>query len=141
MGTVACDAVTLMTSTYEGGLRCRSLHEASGSELLSDAPLDNQGRGEAFSPTDLVATALSTCILTIMGIVAARHGIALEGCGARVEKTMTTSGVRRIAGLEVWVSLPADLDPQQRSLLRRAGENCPVKLSLEGAVAMVLHWQ
>ena len=140
MGTVACDAVTLMTSTYEGGLRCRSVHEASGSELLSDAPLDNQGRGEAFSPTDLVATALSTCILTIMGIVAARHGIALEGCGARVEKTMTTSGVRRIAGLEVWVSLPEGLSEEQRRLLIDAGEGCPVKCSLEGAVPMTLHW-
>lgn len=132
--------MTVMTSTYEGGLRCRSLHEASGSQLLSDAPLDNQGRGEAFSPTDLLATALSSCILTIMGIVAVRHGIALEGCRARVEKTMTASGVRRIAGLEVWVSLPAGLNEEQRRLLIEAGEGCPVKRSLEGAVPMRLHW-
>ncbi len=141
MGFVADgEAMTVMRSHYEGGLRCRSVHEASGSVLLSDAPLDNQGRGESFSPTDLVATALSTCILTIMGIVAERHAIALEGCGARVEKTMTSAGVRRIAALEVWISLPAGLSEKQRQLLIEAGEGCPVKRSLEGAVPMTLHW-
>jgi putative redox protein len=140
MEAVAGDAMTVMTSRYEGGLRCRSRHEASGSELLSDAPLDNQGRGEAFSPTDLVATALSSCILTIMGIVAERHGIDLDGCSARVEKTMTASGERRIAKLEVWISLPAGLAEKQRRMLIAAGEGCPVKRSLEGAVPMALHW-
>ena len=132
--------MTVMTSLYEGGLRCRSRHGGSGCELLTDAPLDNQGRGESFSPTDLVATALSTCILTILGIVAARHGLALEGCGARVEKTMTSEGERRIAALEVWITLPDGLEPAQRQLLIRAGEGCPVKRSLEGAVPMTLHW-
>lgn len=133
--------MTTMTCRYEGQLRCLAVHDSSGSELHTDAPLDNQGRGEAFSPTDLLATSLASCMLTIMGITAARHGIAIEGTTARVEKTMTTSAPRRVETLQVWVSLPADLDPQQRSLLRRAGENCPVKLSLEGAVAMVLHWE
>jgi putative redox protein len=133
--------MTTMTCRYEGQLRCLAVHDSSGSELHTDAPLDNQGRGEAFSPTDLLATSLASCMLTIMGITAARHGIVIEGTTARVEKTMTTSAPRRVETLEVWVSLPADLDPQQRSLLRRAGENCPVKLSLEGAVAMVLHWE
>jgi putative redox protein len=140
MEFVASEAMTVMNSHYEGDLRCRSVHEASGSVLLSDAPLDNQGRGESFSPTDLVATALSTCLLTVMGIVAARHGIAIEGCGARVEKTMTSSGIRRIAALEVWISLPAGLSEKQRQLLIEAGEGCPVKRSLEGAVPMTLHW-
>jgi putative redox protein len=130
----------VMTSRYEGGLRCHSIHESSGRELLTDAPLDNQGRGESFSPTDLVATALSTCILTILGIVAARHAIPLEGSEARVEKTMTSEGERRIALLEVWIQLPAGLDEAQRQLLIRAGEGCPVKRSLEGAVPMSLHW-
>ena len=68
-------AMTTITSTYEGDLHCRSVHGPSGAELPTDAPLDNQGRGEAFSPTDLVATALSTCILTILGITAERDGI------------------------------------------------------------------
>ena len=87
-----------------------------------------------------MATALSTCILTILGIVAARHGLAREGCGARVEKTMTSEGERRIAALEVWITLPDGLEPAQRQLLIRAGEGCPVKRSLEGAVPMTLHW-
>jgi putative redox protein len=134
-------AMTTMTCRYEGQLRCQAVHVASAAELLTDAPLDNQGRGEAFSPTDLLATALATCILTIMGITAERHGFAIEGSEARVEKTMTSSGVRRIELLTVWITLPAGLEDSQRELLKRAGEGCPVKRSLEGAVPMELHWQ
>ena len=132
--------MTLMTCRYDGALRCHALHEASGATLLTDAPTDNQGRGEQFSPTDLVATALASCILTIMGISAERHGWSIDGTTARVEKTMTTEGVRKIARLEAWITLPAGLAPDQRSLLQRAGEGCPVKRSLEGAVPMQLHW-
>jgi putative redox protein len=132
--------MTRIDSLYSGQLRCHSQHGPSGSTLETDAPTDNQGQGERFSPTDLVATALSTCMLTIMGIVAERHGLNLEGTAARVEKTMTSEAPRRIAQLSVWVELPAGLEPQQRALLQRAAENCPVKLSLEGCVPMELHW-
>jgi putative redox protein len=132
--------MTTINSRYEGALRCHSSHGPSGCELETDAPTDNQGKGERFSPTDLVATALSTCILTILGIVAERHGWDLEGACARIEKTMTPEAPRRIALLEVWISLPAGLSEQQRAVLKRAGETCPVKLSLEGAVPMRLHW-
>ena len=132
--------MTLIDSTYTGQLRCLASHGPSGTILETDAPTDNQGKGERFSPTDLVATALSTCMLTIMGIVADRHGLNLEGTTARVEKTMTSEAPRRIAQLSVWVELPAGLEPQQRALLQRAAENCPVKLSLEGCVPMELHW-
>jgi putative redox protein len=132
--------MTLMTCRYDGALRCHALHAASGATLLTDAPLDNQGKGEQFSPTDLVATALATCILTIMGITADRHGWCIDGTTAKVEKTMTDAGVRKIALLEVWVTLPAGLEPAQRNLLQRSGEGCPVKRSLEGAVPMQLHW-
>jgi putative redox protein len=132
--------MTLIHSRYGGALRCHSQHGPSGSTLDTDAPSDNQGKGERFSPTDLVATALSTCMLTIMGIVAERHGWSLEGASARVEKTMTSAPPRRIAQLTVWVELPAGLDEQQRALLQRAAETCPVKLSLEGCVPMALHW-
>lgn len=131
---------TTITCRYEGALRCGAVHAASGSTLFTDAPVDNQGKGEAFSPTDLVATALASCMLTIMGIVADRHGITLEGTEIRVEKGMTSSGVRRIALLEAWIELPGGLTPEQRSLLVRAGETCPVKVSLEGNVPMRLHW-
>lgn len=132
--------MTQVRCRYEGGLRTRSVHEASGAELITDAPLDNHGQGAAFSPTDLVGTALVSCVFTIMGIVAERHGIALEGAEGRVEKRMSSSGDRRIAALEVWISLPAGLDEKQRALLIRAGASCPVKRSLEGCVPMTLHW-
>ena len=112
----------------------------SGSALETDAPTDNQGQGERFSPTDLVATALNTCVLTIMGIVAERHDWDLKGCTARVEKVMTREAPRKIAKLEVWIELPAHLDAKARKILQKAGENCPVKVSLEGAVPMELHW-
>jgi len=132
--------MTVIDSRYQGQLRCLAQHGPSGTQLETDAPTDNQGKGERFSPTDLVATALSTCILTIMGIVAERHGWDLEGCDARVEKTMTSEAPRRIAKLTAWIKLPAGLDDQQRAVLQRAGEQCPVKRSLEGAVEMELHW-
>ncbi len=132
--------MTLIDSVYLGELRCHSSHGPSGSTLDTDAPTDNQGKGERFSPTDLVATALSSCMLTIMGIVAERHGWSLEGCSARVEKTMTSEPPRRIALLTVWVTLPDGLSEQQRAVLQRAAEACPVKRSLEGAVPMQLHW-
>jgi len=132
--------MTLIDSLYVGELRCHSSHQPSGSALDTDAPSDNQGKGERFSPTDLVATALSTCMLTIMGIVAERHGWSLEGCTARVEKTMTSELPRRIALLTVWLRLPEGLDDRQRAVLQRAAEACPVKRSLEGAVPMQVHW-
>lgn len=132
--------MTTVTCRYEGNLRCRAEHGPSGTELLTDAPVDNQGKGEGFSPTDLVGTALASCILTIMAMAAERHGIALEGSTARVQKTMSSSGVRRIAALEVWITLPAGLDEEQRLLLQRAAAGCPVKRSLHDAVPMELHW-
>ena len=79
-------------------------------------------------------------MLTIMGIVAERHGWALEGCSARVQKTMSAAAPRRIERLEVWVQLPEGLEAGQRQLLQRAAESCPVKVSLEGAIAMAFHW-
>ena len=132
--------MTIVTCRYEGNLRCRAEHGPSGTELLTDAPVDNQGKGEGFSPTDLVGTALVSCILTIMAMAAERHGIALEGSTARVQKTMSSSGARRIAALEVWITLPAGLDEEQRRLLQRAAAGCPVKRSLHEAVPMELHW-
>ena len=132
--------MTTIQCTYNGELRCLASHQPSESVLETDAPRDNQGQGERFSPTDLVATALATCILTVMGIVAKRHGWNLEGSTARVEKTMTSAGVRKIAQLEVWINLPEHLDDTAQTVLQQAGEGCPVKCSLEGAVPMVLHW-
>ena len=132
--------VTSISSSYSGQLRCSSVHSPSGSILETDAPTDNQGKGERFSPTDLIATALNTCILTIMGIVAERHKWDLKGCTSRVEKVMNSEAPRKIALLEVWIELPAHIDAKARKVLEKAAENCPVKLSLDGAVPMEFHW-
>ncbi|MBI4230687.1 MAG: OsmC family protein [Planctomycetes bacterium] len=115
---------------YEGGLRCTLTHGPSGARIATDAPIDNHGRGEAFSPTDLVGAALGSCILTTMGIVAKRRSIAMEGASATVVKEMTSEGPRRIARLGVVIALPAALSGADREILRKAGEACPVHRSL-----------
>src|SRR5438270_12569413 len=100
--------------TYEGQLRCEAVHGPSGTRLTTDAPQDNMGNGESFSPTDLLATALGTCIMTTMGIVAQRHNIDLSGSTVRVEKHMSTTGIRRIARLPVEIHLPRPLPDEDR---------------------------
>lgn len=115
---------------YEGTLRCKAQHGPSASVLLTDAPLDNNGKGEAFSPTDLVATALGTCALTIMGIVAERHGWDLGDVELRVVKHMVADPARRIGKLEVEVKGGAALDARAREALAAAALSCPVNLSL-----------
>jgi len=118
------------TSIYEGTLRCSATHGPSGSVIETDAPTDNQGRGERFSPTDLVATALGTCMLTTMGIFAARHEVDMSGSRVKVTKEMSADAPRRIARIttEIQMTLPAD--HPQRSVLEKAALNCPVHLSL-----------
>jgi putative redox protein len=115
---------------YLGELRCEATHGPSGVRLLTDAPVDNEGRGEAFSPTDLVATALGTCVVTIMGIHARRHGIPLEGTRVSVEKSMTPERPRRIARLDVVLTMPRGIDERSRAALRICADGCPVRLSL-----------
>ncbi len=118
------------TARYEGHLRTQATHVASGTSIQTDAPVDNHGRGEAFSPTDLVGTALGTCILTTMAIVAERHGIDLVGSTFDVKKTMSQEPPRRIAQLDVDLTLPAALSEADRALLERVAHTCPVALSL-----------
>jgi putative redox protein len=117
-------------SEYEGGLRVRAIHGPSGNTLCTDAPVDNHGRGESFSPTDLVATALGSCILTVMGIYAERHGIDLRGTKARVGKIMSTTPPRRIARLEVTIESPVDPGERHVQALELAAHSCPVHQSL-----------
>jgi uncharacterized OsmC-like protein len=119
-----------ITSTYEGDLRCQAAHGPSGTTLVTDAPVDNHGKGESFSPTDLVATALGTCIMTTMGIVAARRGVDLAGMTAETEKVMTTTPPRRIASLKTRITIPFPADHEARSVLENAGRSCPVHKSL-----------
>ena len=116
--------------TYEGELHTDAVHAPSGTRLGTDAPKDNEGRGESFSPTDLVATALGTCMATIMGITARRRELALEGSKVRVVKHMITEPERRIGKLEVVFELPKGIGGEDRKVLERAALACPVHRSL-----------
>jgi putative redox protein len=117
---------------YQGELASQATHQPSGTELITDAPLDNGGRGQSFSPTDLVATALGTCIVTIMGLVGERHQLDLAGTTVQVEKEMVQHPHRRIGGLRTIVTVPAGAcpDPAMRERLQNAASHCPVHRSL-----------
>jgi uncharacterized OsmC-like protein len=123
---------------YKGDLGCAARHGPSGMMLCTDAPVDNEGRGESFSPTDLVATALGTCMLTIMGIVARRHGIDLGATKVQVRKIMSAAPPRRIARLEVDFHIPLPGDHPQRELLEKAARQCPVHLSLHPEIEQII---
>ena len=122
---------------YEGGLHCAATHEPSQAKLATDAPQDNHGRGESFSPTDLVATGLGTCMATVMGILARSKNWTLDGSRIHVKKEMTKTGARRIARLPVRIEMAAgtkDLDAEARSALEHAANTCPVRLSIHEAI-------
>ena len=121
---------------YQGGLRCQATHGPSGQTLITDAPADNHGKGESFSPTDLVATALGTCIATIMGIVAEREKIDLTGLRITVQKEMSAEPPRRIARLVTRIEMPKGLTEQQRAKLEKTAHTCPVHQTLQGKVDM-----
>lgn len=116
--------------SYTGDLRCEAVHGPSGTTLVSDAPVDNMGRGESFSPTDLVAAALGTCIVTTMAIVARRRGIDFSSATFHVEKHMATEPVRRIGRLPVTIRMSASISAEDRVVLERAAHTCPVNKSL-----------
>jgi uncharacterized OsmC-like protein len=119
-----------ITSTYEGGLRCAASHGPSGVTLITDAPVDNHGKGESFSPTDLVATAVANCMMTVMAITAERHGIDVKGTTVTIGKEMSAEGNRRIVGLKSVMTIPLPSDHPQRALLEAAALSCPVKKSI-----------
>lgn len=127
---------------YQGSLRCEAVHTPSGQRLLTDAPVDNHGKGESFSPTDLVATALGTCIVTTMAIVAERHEWDLSGTRVSVVKSMVADPVRRIGSLEVVVQVPREFDEKARRALERAAHTCPVHrtLSSETEIPLRIEW-
>ena len=122
-------AVTV-EARYEGDLRCTLRHGPSGDTFPTDAPTDNRGRGEHFSPTDLVGAAMGSCMLTIMGIAAADRGIDLRGARAVVTKEMSAVPRRHISRLTVEITLPARLNDKERRVMRRCAESCPVAASL-----------
>lgn len=127
---------------YEGDLHCQATHGPSSNLLTTDAPVDNHGRGESFSPTDLVGTALGTCILTVMDIAAKTRGLDLTGARATVEKTMATEPARRIAQLSVDVRIPASPGAEDRAFLEHVARTCPVEKSLhpDVEVPVTIQW-
>ena len=115
---------------YEGDLHCRLTHGPSGDEIQTDAPVDNAGRGEAFSPTDLLAASLGSCMMTIMGIAAKRQGVELKGTTIHVEKEMITAPVRRVGKITVVFTMCKGIPADKREVLERAAHACPVHKSL-----------
>lgn len=129
-----------VTVEYQGDLHCSAKHGPSGATVETDAPVDNQGKGEAFSPTDLVGTALGSCMATIMGIYARQKGIALEGMRLEVTKEMTQSAPRKIARLATEIWMPPGLP--RNPALEHAALTCPVHQSLHPDVEKPVnfHW-
>jgi putative redox protein len=128
--------------TYEGGLHCAAIHGPSRNTLATDAPVDNGGKGAAFSPTDLVATALGTCIVTVMGLVAQRNRLDIDGLQVQVIKEMTADPVRRIGSLKTRLVFPPGkpLSAPDRAKLEAAARACPVKQSLHPDVKTPLEF-
>ena len=127
--------------TYDGSLRCKAVHGPSEQTLQTDAPVDNMGRGEFFSPTDLVATALGTCMATTMAIVAQREGLDLTGTKVSVVKEMVAQPTRRIGQLTTRISVPTQLTPEQKQKLERAAHHCPVHKSLHPDVKLPIEFE
>ncbi len=119
-----------MNGVYEGQLRCTTTHGPSKNVVSTDAPKDNQGRGEAFSPTDLVGAALGSCMMTIMGIFAQRHNLDLRGSTYHVEKEMVTAPIRRIGKLTVVFTITGNIPVDKRHAFETAALTCPVHKSL-----------
>ncbi|MDG2164258.1 MAG: OsmC family protein [Flavobacteriales bacterium] len=118
---------------YKGALRTEATHIRSGNTIITDAPTDNKGKGEAFSPTDLVATALASCILTIMGIKADGMNINIEGSSAEVKKIMAASP-RRIAQVNIVINIPLSADEKTKKIMEKAALTCPVDKSLSDSM-------
>lgn len=129
-----------MKNEYSGELRTKATHLKSGNEIITDAPTDNMGKGEAFSPTDLVSASLSACMMTIMGQVANREGIDMKGVTTEVTKVMSAQP-RRIAEIHVTFRWPEiSLTEKQKELLKRAARTCPVALSLNADIKQVVEF-
>ena len=119
-----------INTAYEGGLHCKAVHTPSGVIIETDAPIDNRGKGESFSPTDLLATSLGVCYLTTMGIAAEDRGIDLKGATCRVEKHMSTDSLRRVVRLVAEITFPAGIPLDKRGILEAVALHCPVSKSI-----------
>ena len=124
---------------YSGNLRTESQHLQSGNTITTDAPIDNEGTGQAFSPTDLAATSLANCMMTVMGIVANRHNIDIKGARADVEKFMGVNP-RRIVEIKIDFHFPISYDIATKKLLEQSALNCPVSKSLSESISQNIHF-
>lgn len=124
-------------TTYLGGLRTEATHLQSGTKIITDAPTDNKGKGEAFSPTDLLAESLASCILTTMGIAADVHNINIDSTEAEVTKIMAPNP-RRVAEVIVNIKFPNAYTDKQKSILEHAAKTCPVAVSLHPDVVKTI---
>jgi uncharacterized OsmC-like protein len=124
---------------YLGDLRTKAIHLQSGTEIITDAPTDNHGKGEAFSPTDLLATSLGLCMMTTMGIVAKRHGWDLMGMNVEVTKVMSKDSPRRVTEIHIKFDFGGKtLDDEQQIILKNTALSCPVAHSLDPNIKQVV---
>lgn len=132
--------MTKISISYSGNLRCKATHVQSGSQLQTDAPLDNNGKGELFSPTDLLAASLATCMITVMGIAAEKNGFVQGRVSADVEKVMAADP-RRVQEVKVKVTFEdSSYTDKQKEVLERAGLNCPVAKSLNQSLIQAVEF-
>ena len=129
----------LSTVEYKGDLRTEAVHLDSGEQIHTDAPKDNEGKGETFSPTDLVATSLASCMITVMGIKAKQHGINMVGTTADVVKEMAADP-RRISVIRINIHFLNNYSDKERILLERTANTCPVRNSLSDELAVEIHF-
>lgn len=129
------------TAEYLGGLKCRAVHGPSGSEMITDAPADIGGTASTFSPTDLVATGLLTCIMTTIALVAERNQVKLDGMSGKIEKVMRTSPPRRIDSLTIDLKMPIPADHPLAEKLKSTAQMCPVHLSLHPEITETINWE
>ena len=125
---------------YLGDLNCEAIHLQSGSRIKTDAPLDHCGKGENFSPTDLLATSLGTCLLTIMAIKANSNGWELDNISLNIEKLMTQNKERKIKKLIIDIYIPENLSPEKFNFLKNASEDCPVTRNLSKSLDIKINW-
>lgn len=131
----------MMTSKvfYQGNLRTKCIHLKSGNEIITDAPVDNFGKGEAFSPTDSVATALASCMITVMAIKANQLNIEFKNISSDVKKIMSANP-RRISEIRIVINLPINVSPEEKVILEKAGDNCPIHNSLDPRLKRVVKY-
>ena len=132
--------MTKIKCSFLGDLNCKAIHLQSGSIINTDAPLDHCGKGENFSPTDLLATSLGTCLITIMAIKAKSIGLELNGLYLNIEKLMTKKNERKIKELKLDIYLPENISKETFSFLKEASKDCPVTRNLSEDIEIKVHW-